>query len=267
MKDLKITLIQTNIIWENIEANLEQYETQKLSQIQPNSTDLIVFPELFSTGFSMQTERLAETMKGKTIQWMQQWADKLNCQIGGSLIVKENNQYYNRFVIVSKKGVETYYDKRHLFRMGDENNHFMAGQNRIIYNLKGWRILLQVCYDLRFPIFARNNTVNGEKEYDAVIYIANWPEVRSTIWTTLLKARAIENQVYCVGLNRVGFDGNNVNHSGDSLITDPWGQNVLKLTPNLDLVENITLKKSVLNEIKTKFPAFLDADQFRLTDK
>ena len=267
MKDLNITLIQTDIIWENIDANLKQYETKYLSKIKPNQTDLILFPELFSTGFSMQTKQLAETMNGKTIKWMQQWADKLNCQIGGSLIIEENNQYFNRFLIVSKNGIETHYDKRHLFRMGEENEHFTAGNNRIIYDLNGWKILLQVCYDLRFPVYARNQTINTEKEYDALIYVANWPEVRSKIWSTLLKARAIENQAYCIGLNRVGVDGNDINHSGNSAIINPWGETVKNLTPNTQFVENIPLQSSVFEDIKTKFPAYLDADQFHLTDK
>lgn len=267
MENLTITLIQTDIIWEDIDANLSCYENEYLSKLTKVKTDLILFPELFSTGFSMQTKKLAETMKGKTIKWMQKWANKLNCQIGGSLIIEEKGHYYNRFLIVSRNGIEAHYDKHHLFRMGDENEHFTAGNNRVIHQLKGWKILLQVCYDLRFPVYSRNQTIKNEKEYDAVIYVANWPQVRSEIWSTLLKARAIENQIFCVGLNRVGKDGHQTSHSGDSIVIDPWGKNVDSLTSSINFVETITLKKSELITIHKKFPAYLDADEFRLTDK
>lgn len=267
MENLKVTLIQTSIIWENIDANLKRYEKEYLSKIKPNETDLILFPELFSTGFSMETEKLSEEMNGLTIGWMQNWAKKLNTQIGGSLIIKENNEYFNRFVIVSKKGVETHYDKKHLFRMGEENNHFTVGNERVIYTLKGWKILLQVCYDLRFPVFSRNQTINGKKEYDAVIYVANWPEVRSTIWSTLLKARAIENQVFCIGLNRVGKDGNGIDHSGNSAIIDPWGNCKPEIVPSVENLTTHELNNEIITAISARFQAFLDADPFRLTVK
>lgn len=267
MENLTVTLIQTNIIWEDVQANRNQYENEFLAQLKPSISDLILFPELFTTGFSMQAKKLAETMDGESIKWMQKWAHKLNCQIGGSLIIEEGGQFFNRFLIVSKNGVETYYDKRHLFRMGEENQHFTAGENRVVYELKGWKILLQVCYDLRFPVFSRNNTIDNKTEYDAIIYVANWPEVRSEIWSTLLKARAIENQIFCIGLNRVGKDGHQVSHSGNSVVLNPWGENIANLTPLVNFVENITLEKKVLNSINNKFPAFLDADNFHLTDK
>lgn len=267
MQNLKVTLIQTNIIWENIDANLKRYDEQYLSKILPNQTDLILFPELFSTGFSMKTQELAEEMKGLTIKWMQKWATKLNTQIGGSLIIKENNQYFNRFVIVSKNGVETQYDKKHLFRMGEENNHFTAGNERVVYTLKGWKLLLQVCYDLRFPVYSRNQTINAEKEYDAVIYIANWPEVRSRIWSTLLKARAIENQAFCVGLNRVNKDGHDMNHSGNSAIIDPWGNEVLTIKQNVENLTTFELDREIIVDINNRFPAYLDADSHNLTVK
>lgn len=267
MENLKITLIQTDILWENINANLKRYEDNYLLKMKSSEHDLILFPELFSTGFSMNTEKLAEEMDGSTIFWMMKWAQKLDTQIGGSLIIKENNNYYNRFVIVSKKGVESHYDKKHLFRMGEENNHFTAGDNRIIHHLKGWKILLQVCYDLRFPVYSRNQIVNNIKEYDAVIYVANWPKVRSTIWNTLLRARAIENQAYCIGLNRVGKDGHQIEHSGDSIVIDPWGNNLTHIKPDVENSTTIELDKEILTAVNTSFPAYLDADPFHLTVK
>jgi len=266
MQDLKITSIQTDIIWENSQENRSRYETEYLSKLTAGETDLILFPELFTTGFTMKTIVYSEKMEGKTIKWMQHWAKKLNAQIGGSIIIEEGNTYYNRFVIVSENGVEIYYDKNHLFRMGDENKYFTKGKNRVIHTLKGWKLLLQVCYDLRFPVFSRNQTINNHKEYDALIYVANWPEVRSEIWSTLLKARAIENQAYCIGVNRVGKDAHTMSHSGNSVSISPWGKEKT-LIPNQEQMFTHTLEKVILTEIYQKFPAFLDADVFDLTDK
>lgn len=267
MENLHVTLIQTDIIWENISANLKRYEDNYLSKMAPSKIDLVLFPELFSTGFSMETEKLAEKMDGSTINWMTKWAKKLDTQIGGSLIIKENNNYFNRFVIVSKNGIESHYDKKHLFRMGEENNHFTAGDNRIIHHLKGWKILLQVCYDLRFPVYSRNQIFNNEKEYDAVIYVANWPEVRSTIWTTLMQARAIENQAYCIGLNRIGKDGNGINHSGNSAVIDPWGNTISSIESFVENSTTFELDHNIITSITSRFPAHLDADSFHLTVK
>jgi len=214
----------------------------------------------------MHTKTYSEQMDGPTIKWMQTWAKTLNTQIGGSIIIKENNNFYNRFVIVSTHGVESFYDKNHLFRMGDENNHFTKGENRVIHTIKGWKLLLQICYDLRFPVFSRNQTINAEKEYDAVLYVANWPAVRSEIWSTLLKARAIENQSYCIGVNRIGNDTHDMSHSGNSTITSPWGETT-QLKPNQEEAVTFILKRSIINDINIKFPAYLDANAFSLTDK
>jgi len=265
MQDLKITTIQTDIIWENSSENRIRYESEYLSKLNSGETDLILFPELFMTGFTMNTNTNSENMKGPTVQWMKHWSKELNTQIGGSIIIKENDNYYNRFLIVSQNGIESYYDKNHLFRMGDENNHFTKGKQRIIHTLKGWKLLLQVCYDLRFPVFSRNQTIDSKKEYDALLYIANWPAVRSEIWSTLLKARAIENQAYCIGINRVGKDIHNTPHTGNSAIISPWGE-VNKHTPNQENMFTTTLKQSTLVDINQKFPAFLDANTFHLTD-
>ena len=265
MDNLKVVLCQTNISWEDKKENAKHIENKFFNHITPNTVDLILLPEMFLTGFTMKTDEFCEKMDGKTIKWMQKWAKTLNCSIGGSLIIEDNHQYFNRFVMVSEKGVENYYDKAHLFRMGDENNHFSKGNKRVIIELKGWKILLQVCYDLRFPVFSRNQTINNKKEYNVIVYVANWPKVRSNVWSVLLQARAIENQVYAVGVNRVGLDGNNVEHSGDSAVINPWGQVIYKAIPNQEDIQLIELKKSVLQNIEAKFPAFLDADKFILS--
>ncbi|NOQ70521.1 MAG: amidohydrolase [Crocinitomix sp.] len=260
MQDLKMGLIQTQQFWEDKAANLAHYEAQFLSKIKPNTVDLILLPEMFNTSFSMKASQFAEEMNGASIEWLMRWAKNLNCQIGGSLIISEEGHYYNRFVIVSQDGIESTYDKRHLFRMVDEHQHFSPGQNRVIHVIKGWPILLQVCYDLRFPVFSRNRFLKDEKEYAAVIYVANWPKKRAFIWKNLIQARAIENQTYSVGLNRVGKDGNGFTYSGDSMLVDPWGNIETSFPANKEHFQIVTLKKSVMDDIKTNFPAYLDAD-------
>lgn len=260
MTDLKVVTIQTDIFWENPDKNLSFYEGEYLNKLEKSKVDLIVLPELFPTGFTMNTIDFGEEMDGNTINWMQKWANRLSCHLIGSVIIKENNNYFNRLLVVSKNGVESFYDKKHLFRMGDENNHFSAGKKRIIVNIKGWNILLQVCYDLRFPVFSRNKTISNKTEYDAIIYVANWPEVRSYAWETLLRARAIENQVFVIGVNRTGLDGNGINHSGSSSIIDPWGNYIHEHQNNINSVNNNLLKFSQIADIRVKFPAFLDAD-------
>ena len=260
MQDLKVALIQTNQFWEDKKANFEHLENMHFSKIKTGDCDLILLPEMFNTGFSMNVKDLGEEMSGTSIKWLQKWAQKLDCQIGASLIVKEHNVFFNRFVIVSKNGVETYYDKRHLFRMAAENDFFEAGKNPIIYHLKGWNIMLQICYDLRFPVFSRNKTIGDKKSYDVVVYVANWPEKRSNIWNILLQARAIENQAYCIGLNRVGTDGKNITYSGDSAVIDPWGNIDFLATKKIEEVKILTLATSKLNDISKQFPAFKDAD-------
>jgi omega-amidase len=261
MQDLKVAIVQTQQFWENKAKNLVYFEKNYLSKMKAEEADLILLPEMFNTGFSMNAKELAEVMSGSSIQWLIKWADKLKCQIGASLIVEDEGNFYNRFLIVSGDGVETHYDKRHLFRMANENDHFTAGAERVIYNLNGWKIMLQVCYDLRFPVFSRCKTIDGMKEYDVVIYIANWPEKRNSVWKTLLKARAIENQAYCIGVNRVGIDGNQISYTGDSAVIDPWGNTQYQFTEGEENVKVLTLKYGVIEEITERFPAFKDADQ------
>ena len=260
MQDLKVALIQTKQFWEDKRANFSYFENSFLKSLKGEDVDLVLLPEMFNTGFTMNTQSMAESIDGESIQWLIKWASVLNCQIGASLIINENGNYFNRFVIVSENGIENHYDKRHLFRMADEHNHFTAGEQRVVHQLKGWNILLQVCYDLRFPVFSRNKTIGEGKEYDAVIYIANWPEKRNLVWKTLLLARAMENQAFCIGVNRVGVDGNEISYPGDSCLIDPWGNIIQRFSENEETVKILTLEKQIITDITERFPAFKDAD-------
>ena len=282
MSSLTITTIQTNIAWENKAANLQMLEN-KIKELE-EKTEIVVLPEMFSTGFSMQPRLLAETMEGESVQWMKEVAAKNKIILTGSLIISENDCYYNRLVWMLPNGQFGYYDKRHLFAYGEEDKHYTAGNKRLIASVKGWKINLQVCYDLRFPVWARNRVLQtnqpGEQsalaspemeasavlsqEYDLLIYVANWPERRNHAWKTLLCARAIENQCYVVGVNRVGRDGNNINHSGNSLVIDPLGEVLYHVADEED-VFTITLQKEHLEDVRAKFPFWKDADAFTIS--
>jgi omega-amidase len=238
---------------------------------------------MFSTGFSMQPQLLAETMEGETLQWMKNVAVKNKIILTGSVIIHENDHYYNRLIWMLPNGQFGHYDKRHLFGFAEEDKHYTAGNKRLIASVKGWKINVQICYDLRFPVWARNRVLQTDKhpedsnltspetasisgvrpEYDILIYVANWPERRSHAWKTLLCARAIENQCYVVGVNRVGRDGNNINHSGNSLVIDPLGEVLYHMADEED-VFTITLQKEHLEEVRTKFPFWKDGDNFSL---
>lgn len=257
MKDLKITLVQTRLEWESVEKSLSLFD-EVLNGIQ-EETDLIILPEMFSTGFTMNTS-VAETMDGKSIQWLKEKAKQKNCVITGSLMISENGKNYNRLIWMQPDGNFQTYDKRHLFRMANEQVHFTAGEKKIVVELNGWKICPMVCYDLRFPVWSRNKNL----EYDVLLYVANWPERRSLAWNTLLPARAVENQCYCVGLNRIGPDGNNVNYSGDSAVYNPLGEKLSSIQPNESKHETITLSWNFLQEYREKFPAMLDADDFEI---
>jgi predicted amidohydrolase len=214
---------------------------------------------MFTTGFSMAPEKLAEPMDGPSVNWMQEWAQKNKCIITGSLIIEENGKYYNRLLWVQPNGVIYHYDKRHLFGFASEDEHYTAGEKRMIVSVNGWKINLMVCYDLRFPVWARNK----DEEYDILLYVANWPERRSLAWKTLLQARAIENQSYVIGVNRVGTDPKGNSYSGDSSIFGPLGETIWQNTG-----EEITVKKRLDKEVvtaaRTSFPFAKDADKFLL---
>jgi omega-amidase len=257
MENLKVALVQTDLYWENITANLANLE-EKLSTIE-KGTDLIILPEMFNTGFSMNTALLAEPMNLTTFKWMKQMAEKTGAVVTGSFIVKQDGNNYNRLIWMQPNGDFDVYDKRHLFRMAGEHHHFSAGNKRITKVLKGWKICPLICYDLRFPVWSRN----VDTEYDLLIYVANWPAVRSKIWSNLLLARAIENQSYVIGVNRVGEDGNGFPHSGDSAIVNYTGTTLVEVS-NQEKIIYFELNKNDLTAFREKFPAHLDADSFEI---
>ena len=261
MPTLTISLIQTNIFWEEKATNLRLLE-EKIGRIE-QKTEIVVLPEMFSTGFSMNAAALAENMEGETVQWMKRVSRENGVVLTGSLIIEEEGRYYNRLIWMLPNGQSGHYDKRHLFAYGGEDSHYSPGNKRLIASVKGWKINLLVCYDLRFPVWARQRSAGGEPEYDVLIYVANWPERRSHAWKTLLCARAIENQSYVVGVNRVGNDGNNIYHSGNSLVIDPLGQVLYHMADEED-VFTITLQKEMLQETREKFPFLKDADGFKI---
>ena len=228
-------------------------------------TQVIVLPEMFSTGFSMKPEQLAESMDGETVQWMKGIAARKKIILAGSVIIRDEQNFYNRLLWVLPNGQFGYYNKRHLFAYAEEDKHYTAGTERFIASANGWKINLQVCYDLRFPVWARQQFgENKTFEYDVLIYVANWPEKRSNAWKTLLQARAIENQCYVIGVNRVGEDGNGIYHSGDSMIIDPLGE-VLYHKKDEEDIFTITLKKEDLLQVRERFQFWRDADEFQIS--
>ncbi|MEO8765420.1 MAG: amidohydrolase [Ginsengibacter sp.] len=276
MNTLTITLIQPNLQWENKTANLEML-SQKIEGIR-EKTEVVILPEMFSTGFSMKPELFAEKMDGETIEWMRRISFEKKIILTGSIIVEDTDaaspgdkKFFNRLIWMLPHGEYGFYDKRHLFAYGDEHAHYCAGEKRLIASVKGWKINLQVCYDLRFPVWARQSPpiaaqrqdVKPEPEYHLLIYVANWPGRRSNAWQTLLKARAIENQCYVAGINRVGEDGNGIYHSGDSMIVDPLGE-ILYQKSHDEAVFTYTLQKEKLIEVREKYPFWKDADLFNI---
>lgn len=259
MNDLKVTLVQTYLNWEHVDENLKHFSKVLDKITEP--TDLIVLPEMFTTGFTMKPEKLAEDHGGKGLQWMLQKSKEKNSVITGSISVKDKNCFYNRLYWVKPDGTYQFYDKRHLFRMGNEQEHYSKGDQKIIIELKGWKICPLICYDLRFPVWSRNTKAD---QYDVLVYVANWPQVRSHPWKQLLIARAIENQCYTIGVNRIGRDGNLVEHSGDSVVFSPKGETMSCIKPNEDTTETISLNFQQLLDFRKAFPVLSDADQFSI---
>ena len=257
MANLRVSLVQTDLVWENPSANCAQLE-EKLAALG-GSTDVVVLPEMFATGFSM-SETGAEIGKGPALQWMQVQANRLGALVIGSLKVKQQSSFYNRLYAVHPDGSYSSYDKRHLFRMGGEHEFYQSGDQQVIVSYKGWNIALFICYDLRFPVWSRNVSM----AYDAAIYVANWPVPRANAWRTLLQARAIENLAFVVGVNRVGTDANELVYSGDSLLVDFKGDLLLDLK-SADQILTSELSLDSLAEFRAKFPAHLDADSFSLS--
>lgn len=279
MSTLSISLIQSSLVWENKKANLQQLE-EKIMGLE--KTEVVILPEMFSTGFSMQPEKLAEEMGGETMEWMKSVAAKKRVILTGSVMIQEGGQYYNRLIWMLPNGDFGQYDKRHLFAFAGEEKHYAAGGKRLIARVKGWKLNLQICYDLRFPVWSRQKneptlmeddqdfggpvyqpSAPSSSEYDVLIYVANWPERRAHAWKTLLQARAIENQSYVIGVNRVGEDGNGIYHSGDSMVVDPLGD-VLFTKAHEECVHTILLEREHLDGIRQKLPFLRDGDSFML---
>ncbi len=251
-----MSLLQPDLVWEDIDANLQNLEGM-IGRV-PEGTDLVLLPETFSTGFTMRSEQFAGEENGKAVSWMKQMAARKNLTLAGSLITRDGGRIFNRLFWVTPEGIGGRYDKRHLFRMGREDAHFLPGDRRVIFRLGGFRFLPQVCYDLRFPVFARNRN-----DYDVLFYVANWPAPRQPVWETLLKARAIENQAYVLGVTRVGTDGEGVDHLGGTCALDPMG-NPISVLGKEEGVVSVSLDLDELKRFREKFPAWKDADRFRI---
>jgi len=259
MQDLKVTIIQSDLVWENPEKNLQNFSSQ-IDAIK-EQTDLIILPEMFATGFTMNAQKLAEENDGRTVQWMKSKATEKNADLIGSVIIKEDSGFYNRLFWVKSDGNVLKYDKRHLFRMADEHKIYKAGSTKLIADVKGWNVCPLICYDLRFPVWSRGESLN----FDLLIYIANWPERRSSHWRLLLQARAIENQAYVAGVNRVGKDGLDINYRGDSAIIDPLG-NIIKQEAEQEFIHTENLSAKRLQDYRKKFPVWMDSDSFKIKE-
>lgn len=257
MENLRLTIIQSDLVWENPERNLLNF-SEKIEKIS-EKTDLIVLPEMFSTGFSMNPAFFSKNLSDEVISWMREHAKTKNCVLTGSVIYNENNKYYNRLIWMQADGSYDFYDKRHLFSFAGEDKFYTAGENKLICNIGKWRIRPLICYDLRFPVWSRN--VN---DYDVLLYVANWPERRIEAWDILLQARAIENQCYVAAVNRIGNDGNGIVHSGNSKIIDPKGNIISKTKAFQENTETIELSYADLVDFREKFRVSDDADDFKI---
>lgn len=275
-ESINITLVQSSLHWEDKPANLRMFE-EKIGTVK-DKMEIVVLPEMFNTGFSMKPGELAEKMDGTTVSWMKRISLERKIVLTGSIIIEEDGKYFNRLIWMLPSGELGYYDKRHLFAFAGEDKHYSSGNKRLIASVKGWKVNLQVCYDLRFPVWARqsvplvtmpdgglkkSNITGGqeEPEYDLLIYVANWPQKRIHAWKILLQARAIENQCYVAGVNRVGKDGNDYYYPGDSMIVDPLGQ-ILQTVADKEDIFTYTLPAEILNEVREKLPFLKDADPF-----
>ena len=255
--ELKITLIQSNLVWENPEQNRIHF-SEKIERIS-DAVDVIILPEMFTSGFTMNASSVAESMFGKTVVWMQKLALKKQTAILGSMVISENNVFFNRLLFVHPNGIIETYDKKHTFTLAGEDKVFSSGQDKLIVTYKGWKICPLICYDLRFPVWARN-----VEDYDLLIYVANWPKVRVAAWDALLKARAIENMSYCVGVNRVGLDDNNHEYSGHSAVYDVLGNKLDTIPENQEAIEIVTLSKSHIKTYREKLGFLNDKDSFTI---
>lgn len=263
MHDLKVTIIQSDLHWEDIGANLAMLE-EKIWRINGN-TDVIILPEMFTTGFTMNATRLGEMMNMRTTKWMRQMADQTGALVLGSFIANVHERFYNRLLWMEPGGHFKTYDKRHLFRMANENKTYSAGESLLIGTWKGWRICPLICYDLRFPVWSRNtfDVTSRRLTYDLLIYVANWPMIRIDAWDALLKARAIENLSYTIGVNRVGQDGNGIEYNGHSAFISPKGETIFS-TEGIETIKTLEINANSLQAYRDKFPAYLDSDEFSI---
>jgi len=260
MQDLNITFIQSDLVWKNHEANLRTFE-KKISHIKGLS-DLIILPEMFNTGFVVEPQEIETNAANESLLWMQKMAHSKDTVIAGSMIVNDNGSFYNRFYWVLPNGNYQTYNKRHLFSLGNEHLRFKAGAESVIIDFKGWKIKPLICYDLRFPVWGKNNYHSGIYDFDILIYVANWPAARSHAWKSLLIARAIENQSYTIGVNRIGKDGHGTPHSGFSGIIEPKGEWISKEIKDIESVQTIKLSANNLLSYRNKFTVGLDWDKF-----
>lgn len=264
-QDLRVTLVQADLNWEDPNANRSLLEGMLADAA---ASDLIILPEMFPTGFSMRPEFLAENMDGDSRRWMTELARSKNSVVTGSIIIQDGDDYFNRLIWMRPDGTHKTYDKRHLFSFAGEHEHYASGNKRLIVSLKGWNICPLICYDLRFPVWCRNQQLDGgfsNAKFDLQIFVANWPEARREPWMTLLEARAHENQCYVIGVNRIGNDGNNIPHSGDSGVYDMKGRKISSIQPNEPTIETITLSYSELEDFRAKFTAWNDKDRFKIS--
>jgi predicted amidohydrolase len=255
---MKVAIIQAPLFWENPKQNRIYFEG-KINSISEN-TDLIVLPEMFTTGFTMRPELVSETMQGETVIWLQELAKVKNCAITGSVVIKENDNFYNRMLFVLPSGEIQFYDKKHLFTLAGEDKVYTSGKQKVIVNYLDWKICLQVCYDLRFPAFSRNS-----EDYDLMIYVASWPKIRTNAWDALLKARAIENMSYVIGVNRIGEDDNGYQYIGHSQIVDYLGEYVIEPTES-ESIFMAELDKEKMISTRQKLGFLDDRDHFEITE-
>lgn len=264
MKNLTISLVQTPLHWENPEANIKMLSEKLKADI--NLGDIVVLPEMWTTGFTMNPEKHAEKAhEGIGFKWMLDQSLKTQKVFIGSIATIDGSKYVNRLYVCFPDGKYLHYDKRHLFRMAQEDKHYSSGDKRLVFEYNGWKICPLICYDLRFPVWSRNQwDNNGQSEYDLLIYVANWPSARAFAWSSLLVARAIENQCFVVGVNRVGDDGNKIPHNGCTALVNPRGETVSSIMPDEERIETIKLHASYLEEYRKVFPVGMDADRFTI---
>jgi len=258
MNELKLLIVQPDVKWKDIQGNLSKY-SEMISE-RKQDPDLVLFPEMFQTGFCSDPADVAETMDGTTVRWMKRTAETLKCALAGSLIIKDGRKFFNRIVYIDQYENLTWYDKRHLFKIEGEEINFTPGRQRLIVPLKNWQICFQICYDLRFPVWSRNMN-----DYDVLVNLSNWPAKRNDVWTTLLRARAIENQSYVVGVNRVGTDFNHIFYEGNSQVIDPKGNVTAEISNSREGLLSASLSRETLEKFRNEFPVLNDADDFTIT--